>query len=281
MFAATISISLLVLWLVSNLHNDSLTFLLMQAEQQFGLSLPQTEHHNRVLSVEPVEATTELSMYGPDGELAMFRVLYSDGGVSDVMSWDDLDPAARIVWEQQQQHHVEPQIKKRTKRRSTQSQRTERRKKAYNAQKTAKSAAKQRAAHTGLKTVAPFGTVTEAAELLASVDADWTQTQKDNESLVAAFPTIPTERRLQLSLQKWREHISAPNINLAACAVCAERIPVKHIRTFAVDNNDIGLPVLRPAVLEFMQTQLVQDPLLPTQLSQLEDGVCNSCNSTN
>lgn len=80
----------------------------------------------------------------------------------------------------------------------------------------------------------PFGSATDAERLQLSIDAEWQRDLEHNAAEIAAFPEIPSEDRIRYSLQRWREQMSSPAVNLAVCAVCAMRCPaavVSHVIT--------------------------------------------------
>lgn len=114
----------------------------------------------------------------------------------------------------------------------------------------------------------PFGSLSDAQRLQQSIDEEWKRELEDDADEIAAFPQIPSDERIRYSLQRWRHAMSSPAIDLAVCAVCAQRCAVAQVHTLTVSGDDSdGAPHIGEKLLSFMRSRLQHNPVMPSQLS--------------
>jgi len=242
-----------------------------QVERQFDLRLPAADQP-RPVRVYKIDLKVAADAPAVSVECSKYRIRFSNGSESDTLTFQELDGVARLLLAQEPAPRLarrgRPVGKKRGKldlRRARQKNTT------HNRQK--------RTVHGTelpiLRTLRSYGNAATASELCRSVDGDWDRNLVDDKENIDKFPFTPTEDRVHLSIHKWRQLVSSPHIDMASCAVCAERTRKSLVRTFAVsDTNPGNFQKIGPAVLDFMQHQMVHDPLLPSHLSELPEGTC-------
>lgn len=279
----------------------------VQAEQLYSIKLP--------VNRDPVAESVSVIHGSP----TLYCVHYSDGGISDPLPLAQLRGRARElaqVHEPKLDVSIEEQLpsgRRRMRARQPQTADAElagkrRRKRAFSKMKDDRSASrdtlrkwKQRrvlvddvsldkpAVSEEIKMRVPqllrsFGVANDAARLQESIDSDWQRDLDENASNIAAFPDIPSEDRTLYSLQRWRESMSSPAIDLAVCAVCAQRLPAALVKAFAVsDDCKSEAPMIGAKLLAFMQTRMQHNVGMPSHLSaDLPDGMhpFDSCDLT-
>jgi sulfur relay (sulfurtransferase) complex TusBCD TusD component (DsrE family) len=128
------------------------------------------------------------------------------------------------------------------------------------------------------KTLREFDSADKARELLATIDAEYERSLRDDASNIAAFPTVPSEDRVRASLHAFRQLVSEPNVTLRVCAVCAERRFLDRFRIFRIGaNHDSASTSNTPSALPeslllAMKSKLVHDPAMPSHLPPLTGG---------
>ena len=258
--------------------------LLVQAEKQFGLILLADQERPHPVHVTEI---SDPKLLGPSIINTKYRIRFSNGSESDPLTWEELDGVARLLLEQQSESQSNSRKPRRThrgvvNRRSRAGDKIRKRASRKQTPSTPKQAAKaatKRTARTPRpRTLCKYGTASSASELCLSVDTDWMRKLADDKDNIEQFPSAPSDQRIQQSIREWRALVSAPCINMANCAVCAERMRATLVRTFAVSDASTGThELIGPAVLDFMQTQLRQDPLLPSHMDDLPDGNRTFC----
>ena len=211
---------------------------------------------------------------GLSGAKKKYRIRFSDGSQSDPLTFDELDGVTRLLLAQQCEEPSDPP--KSTQRRRPRGgigRKIQRHIRAKDKNRQRVSRKQAGAPPLQPRALSQFNTTNQASQLCDSIDEDWNRERADDKENIAQFPSIPDDSRLRRTIRKWRKLVSAPHIDMANCAVCAERMLKTLIRTFALSDSTAGdHNVIGPAVLEFMQHQLVHDPLLPSHMGDLPEG---------
>lgn len=238
---------------------------------RFGVSLLPVDTDQRAVTVDRFQL---------DDGSEQFQKVFADGSRSELLRSDQIDDESRCLADRPPSPR--PRYRQRSRKRKAVSQRSSQINRLKNRQRmSAVSSAKLSDAPSRVKTLREFDSAEKARELLATIDADYERTLRDDALNIAAFPTVPSEDRVRASLHSFRQLVSEPNVTLCVCVVCAERRSLDRFRIFLVANNHDSastsntLTALPDSLLLAMKSKLVHDPAMPSHLPPLTGGTCS------